>query len=64
MPLYEYECLECGAVFEKLVRKAADTAELKCPECGSVRLEDKISGFASVSRGDSSSSTACAPGGG
>ncbi|HVX32070.1 MAG TPA: zinc ribbon domain-containing protein [Solirubrobacterales bacterium] len=32
MPIYEYECEECGAVFEELV--AAGTAWVACPECG------------------------------
>ncbi len=64
MPLYEYDCLECGAEFEKLVFKASETAELTCPTCGSNRLEEKVSGFASISRGTNSGASSCAPGGG
>ncbi len=64
MPLYEFECLECGAEFEKLVRKHADVTELKCPECSSYRLEEKISGFASISNNGASGSTNCTPTGG
>jgi putative FmdB family regulatory protein len=64
MPLFEFECRECGTEFERLVRKAGETAELKCPACGGISLEEKISGFASVSRGGASDSSACAPGGG
>ncbi len=65
MPLYEFSCCECGVEFEKLVRRQDETAELKCPQCGSGKLEEKISAFASFSKGRSaSSSAACAPSGG
>ncbi len=33
MPLYEYECLECGVRFERLQRKR-DADVQACPECG------------------------------
>ena len=59
MPVYEFECCDCGLEFEKLVLKASERTELKCPACDSVRLEQKVSSFASNSKsGD------CAPGGG
>jgi putative FmdB family regulatory protein len=32
MPIYEFECGECGARFEELV--AAGTEGIACPECG------------------------------
>jgi putative FmdB family regulatory protein len=34
MPIYEFECEECGARFEELVATGAATA---CPECGAER---------------------------
>lgn len=34
MPIYEFECEECGARFEELVRAGAAIA---CRECGSER---------------------------
>ena len=43
MPIYEYDCRECGRGFEKLVR--ADT-ELACPHCHSTRLDKRLSVFA------------------
>jgi putative FmdB family regulatory protein len=41
MPIYEFECDECGARFEELV--AAGTAGVACPECGSARTRRLIS---------------------
>jgi putative FmdB family regulatory protein len=65
MPIYEFECLECGAAFEKLVRKADTKAEVACPWCGARKLEEKRSVFSPFARGGfSGSSGGCAPGGG
>lgn len=64
MPLYEYECLECGSRFEKLVRTAAETSQLKCPECQSGDLEEMFSSFSSAGRSGDSGAGNCAPGGG
>ena len=36
MPIYEFECEECGVRFEDLV--AAGAAAVACPECGSERV--------------------------
>jgi putative FmdB family regulatory protein len=33
MPLYEYECSDCGHHFE-VIRKFSDPPEEKCPKCG------------------------------
>jgi putative FmdB family regulatory protein len=33
MPIYEYECEQCGVRFEKLQRMV-DSALTDCPECG------------------------------
>jgi putative FmdB family regulatory protein len=41
VPIYEFECEECGAVFEELV--AAGTVAAACPECGSERSRRLIS---------------------
>jgi putative FmdB family regulatory protein len=35
MPIYEFECEECGARFEELV--AAGAPEIACEACGSTR---------------------------
>lgn len=33
MPTYEYECRECGKVFEK-AHKMTEKPRVKCPKCG------------------------------
>jgi putative FmdB family regulatory protein len=40
MPIYEFECEECGAPFEELI--AADAAAA-CPACGSERTRRLLS---------------------
>jgi putative FmdB family regulatory protein len=67
MPLYEFDCSQCGAVFEKLVRRAGGTSEIVCPVCGSRKVDEKISAFASITKGGSSAASvqsSCAPSGG
>ncbi len=66
MPLYEFDCLNCGQSFEKLVRSAAAVTEVICPTCGQPHIQKKMSVFASSSkdgRSVSANATACAPGG-
>jgi putative FmdB family regulatory protein len=41
MPLYEYQCQNCGHRFEK-IQKFSDKQIKKCPECGG-RVEQVIS---------------------
>ncbi len=41
MPIYEFECEECGARFEELVAAGADP--VACAECGSERTGRLIS---------------------
>lgn len=40
MPIYEYACEDCGLDFERLV---LGRARPSCPECGSTRLERRLS---------------------
>ena len=46
MPLFTYECTSCGESAELLV---ANGAAVKCPECGSKKMEKALSHFAAVS---------------
>lgn len=41
MPIYEYECRECGHFFEALVPRPG--AKAPCPECGSGKVDKAIS---------------------
>jgi putative FmdB family regulatory protein len=41
MPIYEFECEQCGGRFEELV--ASVDAAVACPSCGSARARKLIS---------------------
>lgn len=43
MPIYEFECGECGQVFEDLV--PAGTAAASCPACGTDGARRRLSTF-------------------
>jgi putative FmdB family regulatory protein len=62
MPIYEYQCQECGKEFEKLVRSISSTPEVECPHCGGKKVKKALSlfGTKSSSSGGLSAST-CAP---
>jgi putative FmdB family regulatory protein len=57
MPIFEYECRDCQADFELLVRA---TATPVCPSCESTSLQKRLSAFA-VGRGGPSASPALPP---
>jgi len=46
MPLFEYECKECGEKFEKLIF-SSDSEKVKCPNCGSEETKKLLSLFSS-----------------
>lgn len=48
MPVYEFECEECGERFEELV--ASDTREAPCPRCGARRTRRLLSPLSPASR--------------
>lgn len=48
VPIYEFECEECGARFEELV--AADASAVPCPDCGSERTRRLLSNVAPPGR--------------
>jgi len=44
MPIYEYQCLDCGKRFEKIV--SLHTQAMECLECQSSNVEKLYSAFA------------------
>ncbi len=46
MPIFEYQCDDCGTRFEKLLRRAGETAGIACPSCGEAHLSECLSTFA------------------
>ena len=43
MPIYEFQCGNCGRVAEVLIRTSLEKESPECPECGSKQLERLIS---------------------
>jgi putative FmdB family regulatory protein len=54
MPIFEYQCADCGNRFEKLLRRASDEAELSCPKCGQKHLDQQLSTFSAHANGSAS----------
>jgi len=68
MPIYEYECRECGEPFEKMVRFSEADLLPACPKCASNDTRKKISAVASFGVSGygvlDSSSSSCGSSGG
>ncbi|MBW1988638.1 MAG: zinc ribbon domain-containing protein [Deltaproteobacteria bacterium] len=64
MPIYEYECQDCGRRFEELARMGEEKAPA-CPKCRSTKTR-KLLSACSVSPGKAGtrSTPSCTPGGG
>ena len=43
MPIFEFGCVECGHVFEKLFMNSDEEVDLVCPKCQSRSLERVVS---------------------
>ncbi len=43
MPIYEYQCGECGSAFQRLIMKPSEAEALVCPSCGGRCLSRLIS---------------------
>ncbi|MBN2399024.1 MAG: zinc ribbon domain-containing protein [Candidatus Aminicenantes bacterium] len=65
MPVYDYKCRKCGAVFEKFLRSLSAADSVKCEKCGSVEVQKMITccsisgGGKSEGSDSSSSSSSC-----
>ncbi len=62
MPIYEYQCKDCGEKFEKLVF-LSHPETVYCPKCESENTEKKISAFASTNSGDNQAAGSASSGG-
>jgi putative FmdB family regulatory protein len=51
MPLFEYECQDCGRIFEVFTRRRELWATPKCPECGKANVERVLSSFSGTTSG-------------
>jgi len=51
MPIYEYQCQDCNTKFEKLIRRAAEAADVNCPSCGEKRVSQQYSTFSAHANG-------------
>lgn len=57
MPIYEFECEQCGEFFEQLI---FGRDEPECPKCGAGKVRKTISScVAKVSDGANASSSGC-----
>lgn len=45
MPFYEYQCTKCGHI-EEVLQKVSDKPLKKCPACGKLALQKKVSAAA------------------
>lgn len=66
MPLYDYQCKECGGVFELMVRFSEANQAQICPKCESKNTQRQLSIVASfkVASSSSSNSSSCGTQGG
>ena len=62
MPLYEYECPDCGARIEVLQKLGADGKSLKCQQCARIGLQKLLSSCAGKVTQSSSCNTGCPAG--
>lgn len=67
MPIYEYQCSDCGQPFEKMVRFSEADQNPPCPSCQSQNTKKQLSTFAALggaSSAGSVSSGGCGSSGG
>jgi putative FmdB family regulatory protein len=61
MPIYEYECDNCGNVFEEIVYSVTNDT-LPCPKCSSKETKKLMSRVGGIAMGKMSSGPACSSG--
>ncbi len=60
MPIYEYRCDSCRAIFSRLQRVGAGPEGVRCPSCDHVEVHKLVSSFAAANKPDLAA--AAAPG--
>jgi putative FmdB family regulatory protein len=63
MPIFEYQCDDCGNKFEKLVRQSVEAAAVDCPSCGRDHVTTQVSSFAARTSGIAKASVPACPSG-
>jgi putative FmdB family regulatory protein len=58
MPIYEYQCEQCGERFELFVRSSAQRTTPICPKCGSAKVQKAVSLVGVAGTGSRSTSSA------
>lgn len=59
MPIFDFSCDECGKKFDVMISNA-DKSKVRCPECGSAKVIQKLSLFnTGSSSGSSGTRDAC-----
>ncbi len=43
MPIFEFRCVKCGNIFEKLFTRSKEEVTMACPECDSDNFERVVS---------------------
>ena len=61
MPIYEYQCQECGKTCDFFEKNINAPQSHKCPGCGSRKLKKLISGFSAGKSGQASSGNDSCP---
>lgn len=59
MPIFEYQCQECGRIFEKFQIVRQNAVLPPCPQCQATETRQLLSRFSSPS--SDSAGFACAP---
>ena len=65
MPLFEFKCTGCSAIFEQLIRSTRNPQVIICPTCKGTETQKLLSSFAVAGGATAAGNAAadCAPGG-
>lgn len=64
MPIYEYNCNNCGNCFEQLVFNSEDEKNITCGKCGSKKIKKSFSCFSSMRHVQADKNSGCSSGSG